>query len=118
VITTRVLPKSEWPSLLNTWIADVPLESLGAEVVAVERDGVLVGVWPIASFLHADACWIHPDHRGNPAIAKALITGVQSEAFARGASVLLMGSESDQIDDYIQRLGGVRIPGKTFVVRV
>lgn len=120
MITRRFLGRDEWQALQKTWLADaiVPMRHLDADVLVVERDGRLVAVWPMVSLLHADGCWIDEAERKNPAVVSALINGVHEEAVARSASVVLMGSESDQIDGFLTRLGGIVVPGKTFAVPV
>lgn len=119
MITTRILERSEWGKLSQTWWKNdlASLEQLDADVLVAERDGALVAVWPIALMLHADGCEIVPGERKNPAVARALLDGLKAQIRRRGASFVLMGSETPDVEGMLARMG-TEVPGKTFAVAV
>lgn len=73
-MTTRLLPRAEWPRLAGTELEDVCAAlPQTAQVVAVEDEtGALIGCWAAFPVLHVEGVWIAPAHRGKTTVARRL----------------------------------------------
>jgi hypothetical protein len=120
-MTTRILAQDEYAGRL----AGTELEAIWphlpqtAQVIAVEGpDGRLVACWAVYPLVHAEGCWIAPDQRGNPRVARTLIREMFEAVRRLGAATVQTASVEDHVAALAQRLGGVELPGRHFAVRV
>lgn len=118
-MTTRLLPRSEWPRLAGTEVDPVWTRlPEHAEVLVIEDDGRIVGTLVLVSLLHAECLWIAPAYRQRPSVMRRLLSGMWDTARARGARSLWSGSLSETTTRILQRLGGQEIPGRSFAFPV
>jgi len=118
---TRILPPEEWESLEGTELETVypTLNPQTAKVIVVEDGAVLVGCWALLPMLHAECIWIHPDYRKRATSpAPHLWRAMQDTARAMGAPSVVTGALTDDVAALIQRVGGVELPGRHFVIGV
>lgn len=118
-MTSRVLPVAEWPRLKGTdadavWPMLDPLRSV---IVVVEHEGIIVAHHILLFVLHAEALWVHPDHRRGRA-GVLLWQAVQRAVLASDARGFVTAAIEPQVEALIAHVGGVEVPGKHFVVNV
>lgn len=111
-MTSRLLPREEWPKLAGTDAATAwPLLTDAARVVVVEHDGQIVGCHLLQPVLHAECLWVHPDHRGKASVARRLWAAVQRTAREQfGASWFATGCASDDVRVLLAHVGAVPLP--------
>lgn len=119
-MTTRILPREEWPRLVGTE-AEALLPTLDPEkaaIVVVEDDGAIVGCHVLFTMLHAECLWIHPEHRGRASAARRLWAAVQDEARAIGATALITGAANDRVRGLLAHVGATPLPVDQYVVPI
>lgn len=120
-MTTRVLPKEEWPRLKGTEAERVwPLLDPGkTSIVVVERDGVIVGCHVLTWYLHAECLWIAPADRGLASVGRRLWSMVQQIAIQRcGVTSVITGAVDDRVRGLLAHVGATQLPGDQYVVPV
>lgn len=117
---TRLLDRSEWPTKLEGTELETVWPHLpeGAQVVAVENDGVLVACWAVYPLVHVEGVYIKPEYRGNPRVVRHLLRGMTATAQGMGAQTVQTAAVDDQVADFALRLGSVELPGRHFSLRV
>ena len=113
-ISSRVLPREEWPKLLSF----EPYASQGLPpsdhwiITVVERDGQILGCSAIFDTVHWDIFQIVPEERGNPVVAKHLILRSLSELEAAGVTAvhLTLDPEREELVGLAEHFGFVRSP--------
>lgn len=120
MMTTRILPPTEWPRLVGTE-AEAAIASLtdAARVIVVEHDGAIVGCHLLQPVLHAECLWIHPDYRKRASVGRRLWAHVQRTArdhfqvrwFATSAM-------SDEVRTLLRHVGAVHLDGDHYMVPV
>lgn len=116
-MTTRLLPPDEWSRLAGTEAAFAPLLPPGsASILVVEDDGQIVATWALVTMMHAEGLWIAPSHRGRFGVVKRLLSGMRSLARSLGCASVQTASVSNDVTDFIQRLGGSPLPGRAFIL--
>lgn len=116
----RILPPEEWHRLDGTEAESLwpLLDPDNAKVIAVEKDGELVGCWVAMRTVHAECVWIKPSHRGVFGVAMRLLKGMGRVAQEWGTNKVITGSVTPHVTDLIRRLGGVPLPCESFVLPV
>ncbi len=111
-MTTRELPQSEWHRLRGTnlepLVATRPNDVI-AIVVVEDRDGVIVGQWALASFVHAEGVEIRKDHRKAAAVPKLLLAGMRRAITDRGLESVLTGAETSDVGELLEKIGAVPV---------
>ena len=105
-LTSRVLPREEWPRLSE---AEIDLPEQGGDVLVVEQDGVIVACAGLAWCLHLEDVWVRPDHRGKAGAVRSLLRGVATSMAPAGLRAVCVGVSDPVIADYVARLGGPSI---------
>lgn len=120
MMTTRLLPESEWPRLKGTELESVwpILQGENARVIVVEEGGEIVGTWAVYPMIHCEGVWIDEKHRGKAGVARRLIHAMKEEVTKFGARGMITAAINDEVAQMINTLGGVEIPGRAFVVSV
>jgi N-acetylglutamate synthase-like GNAT family acetyltransferase len=119
-VTTRILPREEWPRLVGTEAETVwPQLTDAARVVVVEHDGAIVGCHLLQPVLHAECLWIHPDYRKRASVARRLWAAVQQAARQHfQARWFATGAASDEVRALLAHVGAVRVDGDHYMVPV
>lgn len=119
-MTTRILPRDEWPKLAGTEAETVwPHFGDSTRVVVVEADGQIVGCHVLVPVLHVECLWVHPDHRRKAGVARRLWTAVQREAREFfGARWVQTGAASDEVRQLLAHVGGVKVECDHYMVPV
>lgn len=111
-MTSRVLPREEWPRLTGTELeTSWPyLDPVNAQIVVVERGDAIVACWALMRVVHVEGVWIAPEYRGAFGVVKRLLAAMRGCARAWGASYVWTGAISDDVRALIGKLGGKPIP--------
>lgn len=117
-LTTRVLPRDEWPRLAGTEAEHLwPLMQPGdGDIVVVERDGAIVGCWGLLRVVHAECVWIAPSERVRTSVARRLLTAMRNVARSMGARAVYTGAETDEVRQMLETLGGTKLIGDHYMV--
>lgn len=112
-MTTRLLPREEWPRLNGTEAETVwPWLNEAAKVVVVEDEqGQIVGCHLLQPILHGECLWIHPAYRKRSSVGRRLWGAVQSvvrEQF--GVGWFATGCASQEVNDLLAHVGAVKLP--------
>ena len=118
MITSRILDYEGWPKLEAFGLNWAELDPDRVLIVVIERDGEIIGYWPLAWPLHANGVCIREDERCNPAVVCALVEAMKAHARTRVPAVLISSVEDPQIEDFVERLGGVKVPGHEYRMAV
>jgi hypothetical protein len=112
MLTTRVLPVSEWPKLDATYLAPVwrAVDPAYFSVLVVEDGDQIVGTWARQLMVHVEGLWIHEDHRLSGDVFRALEVGMADLLHQIGASTALTEAGSDQIARFLVRRDAVPVP--------
>lgn len=117
-MTSRILPRAEWSKLAGTeagaFAAQLPQES--ASILVVEDGGVIVATWALITMVHAEGLWIAPAYRCRFGVAKRLLDGMRQMARSIGCTSVQTAAISDEVAQFIQRLGGSALPGQAFML--
>lgn len=120
MLSTRILPPSEWSRLTGTELETLyPILPEGAQVVVVEEDGPsprIVGTWAIYKLVHVEGVWISPEHRGKAGVARRLIGKTFEVAKALGARAVNTAAVTPEVAEMLKALGGVELQGRHFAV--
>lgn len=119
-MTTRVLPKEEWPRLKGTEAETVwpYLNPERASVIVVESEGVIVGCHVLLYVLHAECLWIAPAHRGTGGVARRLWFAVKRAVLSTGATALVTAACDDTVRGLLAHVGATKLPGDQYSVPV
>lgn len=120
VITTRLLPPEDWSRLADTSLKDVwrdlqPKHPFIDVLVAEDESGAIVGHILFQSLIHCEGFGIAPSERRQGRVFRAMLTAMAEYCDANGFEDVWSGSVSDEITDYLSRLGARPIPGVHFV---
>ena len=117
-LTSRVLPRDEWPRLADTYLSEVwTVLPESAQVVVVENDQhTIVGTCTLLTALHAEGFGIADDYRARGVVARMLMREVADRAEAAGYHAVLGGASSEEMATYLARLGGQPAPMTTYAV--
>jgi len=119
-MTTRILPREEWPRLVGTEAETVwPQLSDAARVVVVEEDGEIIGCHLLQPVLHAECLWTHPDHRGSVSVLARLWSTVKRIAREEfGVSHVATSACSDDVRRLLARAKAVKVEADSYMVPV
>ena len=121
-MTTRMLPRDEWPRLVGTELEStwkLLLRSPQAEVLAVEdREGHIVGCWALFPVWHVEGIFIAPAHRQRATVARKLLAGIRLLCGKKNIAQVVTGAITPEVESFILRLGGTPLPGAHFAWRV
>lgn len=114
-MTTRTLPVVEWPRLAKTLMATVwrQLDPAFAEVLVVERDGVIVGSVVLLSVLHAECLSVE----ASTSVKRALWRALRSRVTAIGGRAVWGAAVDPPMQRLLER-HAEPIPGSHFLVTV
>jgi N-acetylglutamate synthase-like GNAT family acetyltransferase len=116
-VTTRLLPRDEWPKLAGTELETVvTILPDSAAVIVVEDAGVIVGCWSLLPVYHAEGIWIRPDYRRQGGVALRLLRGLRTVAKRYGARAVCTASMDTTVSTLIERIGGQKMPGTHYTV--
>ena len=90
-------------------------------VVAIEDESNnIVAQMTVAKVTHFESVWIAPEHRGNPAIVRALLGQAFALADASGARWVMGGADegNPQMASYLERLKGTPIRAQFYALPV
>lgn len=117
-MTTRLLPREEWPRLAGTEAETIwPQLTDAARVVVVEDATGIVGCVLLQPVLHAECLWIAPAHRGRGGVARRLWDALRvtaREGF--GVPWVMSGCASKQMAGLLAHLGAERILADHYMV--
>lgn len=118
-MTTRVLPCEEWPRLMGTDAAAIwpTLDPMRTAIVVVEDDGLIIAHHILLFVLHAEALWVHPEHRKG-IVGGRLWAAVKLAVRGAGSRGFVTAAIDDDVRSLIAKVGGMPIPGSHFVVNV
>lgn len=114
-MTARVLPIEEWPRLAQTSLASLwhTLDPRFAEVIVVEREGVIVGSVALLTTLHAECL----DVKGGAGVRRALWRALGERVNAAGGVAVWGAADGAPMQRLLER-HAEPIPGDHFLVRV
>jgi hypothetical protein len=118
-LTERELPPAEWAKLADTELGTVwpLLDPHHTRVIAVEDEtGRVIASWAIFPVYHLEGISIAEDYRKHPGVIRALLRLMRSTASDVGATTVMTAAVTEEIEDYITRLGGTELPGKHFMM--
>lgn len=117
-LRARVLdPSEDWDALLaGTALANQPLPKDHVRVVVVEQGTEVVACWAAMEVVHLEGLWQAPD--AGAGVSRALLT--QMIAVLQEAQVVeaLTQSLTPEVDRLIEKAGGRKVPGQTWVLPV
>lgn len=106
--TTRILPPEEWHrlplELPESPLAAIDLSTTYGYLIVLERDGILVGHWPLFLVWHAEPLFIKEADRVSPAI-RTLVNGLQRTIAEQQIPMAFAMIEDPATAAMAQRLG-------------
>jgi len=116
VLTTRLLPRAEWATVLTGTDLGVVSSLMPEEtvIIVVEDDEVLVGCWALTRMWQAEGVWIAPAAAKSAAVARRLLVAMRREAEKVGTHVVLTGAQTDGVRSMLTRLGAEELPISVF----
>jgi len=123
-MTTRVLPRAEWPRLAGTELGTVwHILPDDADVLVVEDDdGRIVGCWSTYRREHVEGVWVAEEHRGRGVVFRHLLSGMRTLVHAKGQDVVWTGAletaEGEVVATMLKKLGAFELPGRHFAWRI
>jgi hypothetical protein len=116
-IASRILPPSEWATKLKgTALEGIAIDPAYAKVIVVEQGGEVVACWSSMSIIHVEGLWTSPD--AGAGVARALLGKMVETLQEIGVPEVLTQSLTPQVDQLIEKAGGRRVPGQTWVIPV
>ncbi len=103
MITVERLPEEEFDVLLSIEEGYKPNPETSIAVVA-RQDGEIIGRLLLLFVAHVEGAWVHDRFR-NGTILDKMTKEVEKQAKEAGLSTVFAYSRTQQMDDYIQRLG-------------
>ena len=119
-MTSRLLPRDEWPKLAGTLLESVwPSLPANAIITVVERDGRIVGCSCLFLCWHQEAAWISPELRGNAGVVRSLVRGMKDAIDELGINEVWMMSTEPSNTALIKKFGSaVHMTADHFAVKV
>ena len=112
-MTTRILPKEEWPRLAHLDIGPalaIAQDRDATVIVAEDAAGHIVGAWALLLIAHVEGLWVSPQHRKRGRVLLRLWNQLLSVARARGIASVWTGSVTDEVTVLLTARGAVRLP--------
>jgi GNAT superfamily N-acetyltransferase len=119
-MTTRTLPRDEWPRLAGTDLAKALdfIRPEDAQILVVEDAGRIVGAWSVLRVTHLEGVWIDPAYRKRGSVAKRLLAATLTAARQWGAWAMTGAQTPDVAQLLTKHLRAVHVPMETYVVPV
>lgn len=116
----RVLDPAEWlDKLRDTPLAGTTLDPDESFIVVVEApDGTVLACWAAFNAVHVEGVWVHPAHRRQGGVARALLDAMTQALRARDIREVITNAEDAAIEAIIQKLGGILLPGTCWLIRL
>lgn len=83
-------------------------------LVAENESGEIIGHVAEFKAWHVDGLWIDPRYRDG-SVWRRLLHQVQADMQVRGVSGVVTAAMSDEMDDYLRRMGATPQPGTAFI---
>jgi hypothetical protein len=117
---TRVLDPSEWPRLKGTEAEQLwpHLDPAKAQVMVVEKDGLIVASWVTMLVMHVECLWIAESERGRASAFRRLLRGLRRLAQESGFTTIATAADSELVRRMLENFGAVKIPADNYVFRV
>jgi hypothetical protein len=114
-MTSRTLPRAEWPRLGGSTIADaaVVLPPDARVVVVEDAAGAIVAHAAAIRYAHLEGVWVSPAHQKGVAFGR-LLDEVRQIAHVWDARAIWTGVVSDDWRRLVMHLGGRRIVGDPY----
>jgi ribosomal protein S18 acetylase RimI-like enzyme len=114
----RVLAKDEWARLAETELPALldKVRPEDADVLVVEDVGRIVGCVAAVRVTHLEGLWIAPEYRGNAGLGRRLLRG--SRGLVGRSKWVWAGAASECMRSLLSRLGAVRLPLESYVLKV
>lgn len=117
-MTTRLLPREEWPRLAGTELEAVwPILPPGAAVVVVEDGEEIVGCWAAYTLAHVEGIWIASAHRGRGSVLRRLLAKMARtlrDDFESSGAVT--GAMTDDVRELLTKFGATKLPGDHYAL--
>lgn len=114
-MTSRILPRAEWPRLVGTELEHVwPVLSEEDRIVVVEEDGAIVACHGLWWALHLDGLWKQPGTGAG--VSRLLWETVQQTAWEMGARTVMTTAIDPRVRRLLTHVDAVPVPGEFFVV--
>lgn len=119
-MTTRILPPAEWSRLADTEAGPVwpHLNQEKAQIIVVEKDGVIVGCQVIMTVQHIEALWIAPAFRHRSSVGRRLWDAVKRAARSDGSTAVFTSACDDRVRGLLAHLGAKKLAGDHYLVSV
>jgi hypothetical protein len=116
-MTSRVLPRDEWPRLVGTEAGEIwPHLPEGSLPVVVEHDGAIVGCHVLIPYWHVECLWIAPNARGRGAVARRLWAAVRETARFMHVRTAFTAALDDRVRGLLEHVGAMKLPGDHYCV--
>lgn len=124
--TPRVLPKAEWPRLVETGADIAKLAALmrkddtrdDGDILVVEKDGQIVGAWALVRCVHVECVWIAPAEPARNVVGRHLLRLMRATARLMGVDWVYTGADANAVDAMLEALGAKLLPGRHYMVPV
>ena len=121
LLTTRLLPQSEWDKLGDT---DIPVilpftRPEDIQIVVVEEQDRIVGAWAVLRVVHLEGAWVTPEYRGNGVVrARLMQAGLEAAQQWAGDWAMTAAKPDDEHVKHIitKHMGGIQVPMYSYVV--
>lgn len=120
-MTTRLLPREEWPRLAITEVGDLwsTMPDTTQVVVVEDEQGALVGCWVALPVVHVECLWIAEAHRKRGSVARRLWSAMRATVRrAFGASVVWTASIDAQVASLLEHAGAKPVAGQQWVLPI
>jgi hypothetical protein len=127
-VRVRVLPREEWPRILDADALETPFQAYGLPqgdgwriLVAETAEGRIVALSCLYDTVHWDGWFVAPAHRGNPSIIRQMLRVGRAELREhdiQGVFALVAENQTDAYRAMIERLGFRQAGGALYVLVV
>lgn len=117
-ITARLLTaEDDWPAkLAGTELDGLGLTADNAWVIVVEQGDEVQGCWSAITQAHVEGLWLAPD--AGAGVARALVSKMVEVLKGLGVGEVLTQALTPQVVELIEKAGGRKVPGTTWVIPV
>ena len=120
---SRVLPMEEWGRLRTGGVVTLLpyVDPRNIDIAVVEDEyGDIVASLAAVQVTHIEGAWIEPKYRKHGGVMRGLLRAAYSVPRARGEKWVVSGTQSkdSEVNGYLERLGGHRLPGVQFLLPI
>ena len=118
-MTTRILPREEWPRLDPEQVAFY--ETMAPEdvaVVVVEDAGMIVARMAVIRVPHFESFWIADHAKGNAGVTRSLLRFATKQARKWAPNWIMAQAGNDEMCATLERLNGQWLPIHTFMLHL